>query len=218
MNPLRLRFANPDLNPLMEVQGPLNLPPGAVVSERYRILGILGRGGMGMVYKADDMKLGQVVALKFLPASFTRDPESVNRFLAEVRIARQVSHPNVCRVYDINELNGHHFLTMEYVDGEDLAALLARIGRLSRTKALELAHELCAGLAAAHAKNVVHRDLKPANVMIDGRGHARITDFGLAVRAGENPQGSSQARQRTWLQNFSTAARPQFRRIFTHWD
>jgi serine/threonine protein kinase len=169
--------------------GPLNLPPGAVVSERYRILGILGRGGMGMVYKADDMKLGQVVALKFLPTSFTRDPVSISRFLAEVRIARQVSHPNVCRVYDINELNGHHFLTMEYVDGEDLAALLARIGRLSKTKALELAHELCAGLAAAHAKNVVHRDLKPANVMIDGRGHARITDFGLAVGAGENTTG-----------------------------
>ena len=169
--------------------GPLNLPPGAVVSERYRILGILGRGGMGMVYKADDMKLGQVVALKFLPASLTRDPESVNRFLAEVRIARQVSHPNVCRVYDINELNGNHFLTMEYVDGEDLAALLARIGRLSKTKALELAHQLCAGLAAAHAKNVIHRDLKPANVMIDGRGHARITDFGLAVGAGENTTG-----------------------------
>jgi Protein kinase domain len=144
---------------------------------------------MGMVYKADDLKLGQVVALKFLPASLTRDPESVNRFLAEVRIARQVSHPNVCRVYDINELNGHHFLTMEYVDGEDLAALLARIGRLSKTKALELAHDLCAGLAAAHAKNVVHRDLKPANVMIDGRGHARITDFGLAVGAGENTTG-----------------------------
>jgi serine/threonine-protein kinase len=171
-----IRQSKPELVDGSSAIGPLNLPPGAVVSERYRILGILGRGGMGMVYKADDMKLGQVVALKFLPASLTRGPESVNRFLAEVRIARQVSHPNVCRVYDINELNGHHFLTMEYVDGEDLAALLARIGRLSKSKALELAHELCAGLAAAHAKNVVHRDLKPANVMIDGRGHARITD------------------------------------------
>ena len=146
---------------------------------------MLGRGGMGMVYKADDLKLGQVVALKFLPASFSRDRERVERFYAEVRIARQVSHPNVCRVYDVSELDGHHFLTMEYVDGEDLATLLGRIGQLPKAKALEVAHELCAGLAAAHAKRVIHCDLKPANVMIDGRGHARITDFGLAVGIGE---------------------------------
>lgn len=168
---------------------PLNLSPGTILAGRYRILGILGRGGMGMVYKADDLKLGQVVALKFLPASFSRDRKRVEGFYSEVRIARQVSHPNVCRVYDVSELDGHHFLTMEYVDGEDLAALLGRIGQLPKAKALEVAHELCAGLAAAHAKNVIHRDLKPANVMIDGRGHARITDFGLAVGLGEFSAG-----------------------------
>jgi serine/threonine-protein kinase len=167
----------------------LNLSPGTILAGRYRILGILGRGGMGMVYKADDLKLGQVVALKFLPGSFSRDRERVDGFYAEVRIARQVSHPNVCRVYDVSELDGHHFLTMEYVDGEDLAALLGRIGQLPKAKALEVAHELCSGLAAAHAKNVIHRDLKPANVMIDGRGHARITDFGLAVGIGESSGG-----------------------------
>src|SRR5689334_1773936 len=167
----------------------LNLSPGTILAGRYRILGILGRGGMGTVYKADDLTLGQVIALKFLPESFSRDRERVERFYAEVRTARQVSHPNVCRVYDVSELDGHHFLTMEYVDGEDLSALLGRIGQLPKAKALEVAHELCAGLAAAHAKKVIHRDLKPANVMIDGRGHARITDFGLAVGIGESSNG-----------------------------
>ena len=161
----------------------LNLSPGSVLLGRYRILNILGRGGMGLVYRADDLKLGQTVALKFLPTSLAQNSEDLDRFLAEVRTARQVSHPNVCRVYDIAEWEGHFFLSMEYVDGEDLATLLGRIGRLPPAKALEISHELCAGLAAAHARQVVHRDLKPANVMIDGRGHARITDFGLAVAA-----------------------------------
>ena len=155
--------------------------PGMVLAERYRIIGLLGRGGMGEVYRADDLKLGQPVALKFLPKTLADDPVRRVRFYAEVRIARQVSHPNICRVYDIGELEGRHFLTMEYIDGEDLASLLKRIGRLPGDKALDVARQLCAGLAAAHDKGVLHRDLKPANVMIDGRGRARITDFGLAV-------------------------------------
>ncbi|MDP9263919.1 MAG: protein kinase, partial [Acidobacteriota bacterium] len=137
------------------------------------------------VYRADDLKLGQPVALKFLPRSLAQDPALLERFHAEVRNARQVSHPSVCRVYDIGEIEGHPFLTMEYIDGEDLATLLRRIGRLPSDKALEIARQLCAGLAAAHDKGVVHRALKPANVMIDGRGRARITDFGLAVRSDE---------------------------------
>ena len=98
-----------------------------------------------------------------------------------MRNARQVSHPNVCRVYDIGEVNGQHFLTMEYIDGEDLASLLRRIGRLPPDKALETAHQICAGLAAAHDCGLLHRDLKPANIMLDGRGRVRITDFGLAL-------------------------------------
>ncbi len=163
--------------------------PGAVVGERYRIIGLLGRGGMGEVYRADDLKLGQPVALKFLPHGLSDDPARLDRFYAEVRIARQVSHPNVCRVYDVGDIDGRHFLSMEFVDGEDLASLLKRIGRLPNDKALEIARQLCAGLAAAHDKGVLHRDLKPANVMIDGRGHARITDFGLAVAAGEATEG-----------------------------
>ncbi len=154
---------------------------GTVLVERYRIIGLLGRGGMGEVYRADDLKLGQPVALKFLPRAFAADAARRERFFAEVRLSRQVSHPNVCRVYDVGEIEGQHYLSMEYVDGEDLASLLRRIGRLPQDKALELSRQLCAGLAAAHDKKVLHRDLKPANVMIDGRGRVRITDFGLAV-------------------------------------
>src|SRR5262245_50787423 len=155
--------------------------PGAVVSSRYRIYGLLGRGGMGEVYRADDLKLGQNVALKFLPREVETDEARRSRFLNEVKIARQISHANVCRVYDVGDVDGRHFLSMEYVDGEDLAALLRRIGHLPREKATQIARQLCAGLAAAHEQGVLHRDLKPANVMIDGRGRTKITDFGLAV-------------------------------------
>jgi serine/threonine-protein kinase len=151
-----------------------------VLEQRYRIVGLLGRGGMGEVYRADDLKLGQQVALKFLPAQFARDRARLDRLLEEVRAARQVSHPNVCRVYDAGESGGEHFISMEYIHGEDLATLLQRIGRLPPDKALQIARQLCAGLAAAHDKGMVHRDLKPANVMLDNRGVALITDFGLA--------------------------------------
>jgi len=159
--------------------------PGTMLVDRYRIVGLLGRGGMGEVYRAEDLKLGQPVALKFLPKAVTHRPDRLARFHQEVRLARQVSHPNVCRVHDIGETGGQHFLSMEYIDGEDLASLLRRIGRLPSDKALELARQVCAGLAAAHDRAVLHRDLKPANVLIDGRGQARIADFGLAHLAGE---------------------------------
>jgi len=154
--------------------------PGRLLAGRYRIIALLGKGGMGEVYRADDLTLGQPVALKFLPDEAARDAGLLDRFKNEVRIARRVSHPNVCRVYDVGEVEGHTFFTMEYVDGEDLASLLRRIGRLPEDKALDIARQLCAGLAAAHAKGVLHRDLKPANIMLDGRGQVVITDFGLA--------------------------------------
>jgi serine/threonine-protein kinase len=136
---------------------------------------------MGEVYRADDLVLGQAVALKFLPPDATNNPQALDRFRNEVRIARQVSHPNVCRVYDLGEINGQLYLSMEYVDGEDLGVLLRRIGRLPEAKALEVSRKLCAGLAAAHEKGVLHRDLKPGNIMIDSRGQVLITDFGLAA-------------------------------------
>jgi len=154
--------------------------PGAMLAGRYRIVGLLGLGGMGEVYRAEDLKLGQPVALKFLPADVVHRADRLARFHQEVRLAREVSHPNVCRVHDIAEADGLHFLSMEYIDGENLASLLRRIGRLPQDKAIEIARQLCAGLAAAHDRGVLHRDLKPANVLIDGRGRARLVDFGLA--------------------------------------
>lgn len=159
--------------------------PGTLLGDRYRIVSLLGAGGMGEVYRATDLTLGQPVALKFLPDEMAQDPKALARFHNEIKIARQVAHPNVCRVYDLGEVEGFPYLSMEYVDGEDLHSLLRRIGRVPADKALEIARKLCAGLAAAHDKGVLHRDLKPANIMIDGRGHVLITDFGLAGVVGQ---------------------------------
>jgi hypothetical protein len=155
--------------------------PGQLIGDRYRIVSLIASGGMGEVYRADDTRLGHPVALKYVPLALAGNRAILDRLYAEVRIGRQVSHPNVCRLYDIVEIGGHHFIAMEYVDGEDLASLLRRIGRLPGDKAVALARDICAGLAAAHDRGVIHRDLKPGNVMIDGRGSARITDFGLAL-------------------------------------
>ena len=157
--------------------------PGTLVAGRYRIISLLGRGGMGEVYRATDLTLAQPVALKFLPDAGGDHRRSLERFHNEVRIARQVSHPNVCRVYDVGEADGMPYISMEYVDGEDLASLLQRIGRLPADKALEIARRICAGVAAAHDKGVIHRDLKPANIMLDRRGNVVIMDFGLAAVA-----------------------------------
>ncbi len=159
---------------------PERFAPGTILLDRYRIVGLLGRGGMGEVYRADDLKLEQAVALKFLPRALEGSPERLERLYGEVRMARQVSHPHVCRVWDVGEAEGQHFISMELVDGENLASLLRRIGRLHGEKALETARQVTAGLAAAHDKGVLHRDLKPANVMLDGEGQVRLTDFGLA--------------------------------------
>jgi serine/threonine-protein kinase len=159
--------------------------PGTQFSKRYRIVGLLGRGGMGEVYRADDLELGQTVALKFLPHELTGDEAALTLLRNEVRIARQVAHPNVCRVYDLGEIDGQYFVSMEFVDGEDLASLLRRIGRLPKEKGTDIIRQLAAGVAAAHELGVLHRDLKPANIMVDGRGRVRIMDFGLAGFADE---------------------------------
>jgi len=159
--------------------------PGTRLGTRYRIVALLGRGGMGEVYRADDLELGQSVALKFLPDAVSANAVELARFRNEVRVARQIAHPNVCRVYDIGEADGHVFLSMEYIDGEDLASVLRRMGRPSADKSIEIARQICLDLAAAHEAGMLHRDLKPANVMLDGRGRVRITDFGLAGLADE---------------------------------
>ena len=171
-------------------RGEGNFLAGTVLNDRYRITGLLGRGGMGEVYKAEDLKLNQTVALKFLPEHFAEDTAAHERFFGEVRTARQVSHPNVCRVFDIGEVDGAQFLSMEFIDGDDLSSLLRRIGRLPPDKALEIARQLCAGLHAVHQAGILHRDFKPANVMIDGRGKARITDFGIAGLESELKEGA----------------------------
>ena len=155
--------------------------PGVILGGRYRIVSMLGRGGMGEVYRADDLKLGQAVALKFLPEELRATETARNRLYREARAGREVTHPNVCRLYDVVEIDQHIFISMEYVDGEDLASLLRRIGRFSADKALAVVRDVCAGLAAIHDGGVIHADLKPGNIMIDGRGRARISDFGVAA-------------------------------------
>jgi serine/threonine-protein kinase len=167
------------------------LAPGTVLAGRYRIVEPLGHGGMGEVFRAEDLSLRQAVALKLLPDRLAHDPRALERIREEVRMARRVSHSNVCRVHDLGEAGALLFISMEYVDGEDLSTLLRRVGRLAGDRALEIARELCAGLAAAHASGVIHQDLKPANVMLDRRGRVKITDFGLA-RLGDDGANSSE--------------------------
>jgi Protein kinase domain len=165
--------------------------PGVIIAGRYRVVNLLGKGGMGEVYRADDLTLNQPVAMKFLPHKLASDQAALARFHGEVRVARNVSHLNVCRVFDVGESEGRIFLTMEYIDGEDLAVLLRRIGRLPSDKATELARQICAGVGAAHDAGVLHRDLKPANIMVDGRGRAHVTDFGVAGLAEDLKEDAS---------------------------
>jgi serine/threonine-protein kinase len=181
-SPSEKRSSSPSASHASRDQG--RFAPGVLIAERYRIMSLLGRGGMGEVFGAHDLTLHQPVALKFLPDS-TVDESMLERFRNEVRVARRISHPNVCRVYDIGKIDDQVFLSMEYVDGEDLSSLLRRMGRLPRETALEIARKICAGLAAAHDQGVLHRDLKPSNIMLDGRGEVRIMDFGLAGLAHE---------------------------------
>ncbi len=170
-----------------------NFLAGTMIAQRYRIVALLGRGGMGEVYRAQDTTLDQTIALKFLPVSLASHPVWLMRMYQEVRIAREVTHPNVCRTFDIDKSNSDHFISMEYVAGEDLKTLLERIGRLPQEKVLDIARQLCAGLWAAHAKSVLHRDLKPANIMLDERGRVRIMDFGLAASSQEIDQSEIRA-------------------------
>src|SRR5262249_36007429 len=151
--------------------------PGALFAGRYRMITRLGRGGMGEVWRADDLVLNTPVALKLILSG----ADARDQILNEVRLARQITHPSVCRVFDVGETDGEVFFSMELVRGEDLASLLRRVGRLPSEKVLDIGRQLCAGLSAAHAQGVLHRDLKPANVLIDDHGRVRITDFGIAT-------------------------------------
>ncbi|HEX9732465.1 MAG TPA: protein kinase [Thermoanaerobaculia bacterium] len=183
--PADSRSADSQSGPRRRRREPSRFAPGTVLADRYRIVRLLGRGGMGEVYRADDLKLGLRVALKFLSERLERDPLIRERFLDEVRLARQISHPNVCRVHDLGEVDGHPFLSMEHVDGEDLATRLRRGRPPAFDEALAIARQLCDALAAAHRQGILHRDLKPSNVMLGDDGRALLTDFGLGLRSGE---------------------------------
>jgi tetratricopeptide (TPR) repeat protein len=153
---------------------------GDVLGGRYEIHKMLGMGGMGAVYKARDMEVERVVGLKVIRPDLAGNPAILARFKQELVLARQVTHKNIIRIYDLNEADGVKFITMEFIEGEDLRTILTRQGKLSPEEAVGIMLQVCAGLQAAHAEGVIHRDLKPSNIMRDNVGRVVIMDFGLA--------------------------------------
>ena len=156
------------------------LDTGSTFADRYQIIEELGRGGMGRVYKVFDAELKEKIALKLLKPQIAADEDTIERFRNELKLARNVTHKNVCRMFDLGKYEGNYFITMEYVSGEDLKSMLGMMGKLGPGKSVSIAIQICEGLLEAHKLGVVHRDLKPQNIMIDREGTIRIMDFGIA--------------------------------------
>jgi serine/threonine-protein kinase len=156
---------------------PEEMGRGTTIAERYEIIETLGRGGMGQVYRVYDKKIKGEVALKVIKPEISSNEKTIERFRNELKLAREISHRNVCRMYDLNEDNGNYFITMEYVPGENLKSFIRRSESLSIGKTIRIAKQISEGLAEAHRQNVIHRDLKSSNIMIDREGNARIMDL-----------------------------------------
>ncbi len=167
-------------HPIFSSIGATVFREGDILGGRYEIQKLLGMGGMGAVYKARDMEVERVVGLKVIRPDLAGDPAILARFKQELVLARQVTHRNIIRIYDLNEADGVKFITMEFIEGEDLRSILLREGKLSPAVAAGIVVQVCAGLQAAHSEGVIHRDLKPSNVMRDAAGRVVIMDFGLA--------------------------------------
>jgi serine/threonine protein kinase/Tfp pilus assembly protein PilF len=161
------------------LKAPTSLSPGKTIADKYKILKELGRGGMGVVYKAQDTRLDRTVALKFLSSELTRDEEARKRFIHEAKAAAALDHPNICTVYEVEEADDQTFIAMSYLEGNSLKDKL-KSGPLGIDEALDIATQVAEGLREAHTKGIVHRDIKPANIMLTEKGQAKITDFGLA--------------------------------------
>ena len=153
---------------------------GTLFADRYEIIEVLGKGGMGNVHRVEDTRTKEEIALKLIKPEIASDEKTIDRFRNELTTAHKIRHKNVCGMYDLGEHKGTHFITMEYVSGEDLKSLIRRVGRLDSGTTIKIANQVCEGLSEAHRLGVVHRDLKPSNIMIDKEGNARIMDFGIA--------------------------------------
>src|SRR5262252_4574981 len=156
---------------------------GTLLAERYEILKLLGQGGMGAVYKARDTELDRLVALKLIRRELAKNPEMLRRFKQELILARQVTHKNVIRIFDLGESGGTKFITMDFVEGQDLRHLLHEQGKFPPEQAARMMLQICRALEAAHTEGVIHRDLKPHNIMLDKNGRAYVMDFGIARSA-----------------------------------